>query len=297
MTANAKPTYERKDLYQEVTNRIIDLMETGKLTFSNNINFKIPRNASTGKAYRGINILMLWASCMDSGFISRDWLTFKQAQALGGNVRKGSKGTRIFYFERITVDKNTDEEREIPMLKSYTVFNTEQCENLPENIRAVLDEEEKPFVAHAEIEAVLARFNVSTVHGDYCPPCYIPKFDQINMPHKGLFADECSYYATLLHENVHATGAKLRLNRDFGGRFGTESYAFEELIAELGASFLCAEFGLIEASIYNHAAYLQSWLKILKSDKKAIFTAAAAASRAAELILGVAEDVEQQRAA
>ena len=135
------------------------------------------------------------------------------------------------------------------------------------------------------IEKMAANFGVFVKHGVmFETPCYIPSLDIIKMPTKGQFKTAENYYATLLHEMTHATGHKSRLNRDFTGRFGTEAYAFEELIAELGAAFMCAEFGLIGATIENHAFYLDNWLSILKNDKKAIFTAASQASKAADLL-------------
>ena len=203
-------------------------------------------------------------------------------------MKKGSKGTKVVYFDMIKItDKDTGEDEIIPMLKSFTVFNIEQCENLnPEKLMIKGSEQNSETVNDIqEIEEIAASFGVKIAHLESLKsPCYIPSQDEIRMPNKEQFQTTENYYATLLHELVHSTGHESRLNREFSKRFGNEAYAFEELIAELGAAFLCADFGLIGATVENHAAYLQSWLQVLKNDKKAIFTAASQASKADALI-------------
>lgn len=276
------------DMYQEVTNQIIFLLETGSLSFDNGfLKGGMPKNAVTGRFYSGVNVLLLCGMANRFGFSSNRWVTYKQAAAAGGNVKKGSKGFAVVYFDIIKVeDKETGEEKSLPMLKKFTVFNVDQCENLPEELAtAEQPKQEKEEINISEIEKIVSEFGAKIVHGEgVSVPCYIPSCDQVNMPTKAQFKTAANYYATLLHEMTHATGHKSRLNRDFKGRFGSEAYAFEELIAELGAAFLCAEFGLIGATIENHAAYLKSWLQILKNDKKAIFTAASQANKAAEML-------------
>lgn len=278
----------KTDLYQEVTNQIIELIEAGNLKFENGWANCLPYNATTGTAYNGVNILILLGMATVKGYEKGAWLTFKQAQAAGGSVKKGSKGTKIFYFDSIKVkDKETGEEKTIPMLKCFTVFNVAQCENLnPEKLMIKRSEQtNKTITDIQEIEEIAASFGVEIAHCESLEsPCYFPSKDVIRMPKREQFKTTANYYATLLHELVHSTGHEKRLNREFSKRFGKEAYAFEELIAELGAAFLCAEFGLIGATVENHAAYLQSWLKVLKNDKKAIFTAASQAKKAAELI-------------
>ena len=274
------------DLYQEVTNQIIALIEEGNLSFDNEfLKGGMPCNAVTGREYSGVNLLVLCGIANRFGYTSNRWLTYKQAAAAGGNVKKGSKGVTVVYFDILKVEDNsTGEEKRIPMLKKFTVFNIEQCENLPEEIASEAAAATEEINIEA-IEKLAENFGVFVKHGVmFESPCYTPSLDIIKMPTKGQFKTAENYYATLLHEMTHATGHKSRLNRDFTGRFGTEAYAFEELIAELGAAFMCAEFGLIGATIENHAFYLDNWLTILKNDKKAIFTAASQASKAADLL-------------
>ena len=274
------------DLYQEVTNQIIALIEEGNLSFDNGfLKGGMPCNAVTGREYSGVNLLVLCGIANRFGYASNRWLTYKQAAAAGGNVKKGSKGVTVVYFDILKVeDDSTGEEKRIPMLKKFTVFNIEQCENLPEEIAAETAAATEEINIEA-IEKMAANFGVFVKHGVmFETPCYIPSLDIIKMPTKGQFKTAENYYATLLHEMTHATGHKSRLNRDFTGRFGTEAYAFEELIAELGAAFMCAEFGLIGATIENLAFYFDNCLTIFKNDKKAIFTAASQASKAADLL-------------
>ena len=290
------------DLYQEVTNEIISLIEAGNLKFESGWASSLPYNATTGKHYNGVNILMLLGKSTRAGYKKGGWLTYNQAKTAGGNVKKGEKGSKIVYFEMIKIkDKETGEEETIPMLKSFTVFNLEQCENLDAAKLAVIaqDGENSQIAEISEIEELAASFGVEITHCETLnAPHYNPSKDVIRMPQKEQFKTPENYYATLLYEMVHATGHKSRLNRDFSGRFGSEAYAFEELIAELGASFLCADFGLIGATVENHAAYLDSWLKVLKNDKKAIFTAASQATKAATLIKkGVGAEEQEQKTA
>ncbi|MDK4565496.1 zincin-like metallopeptidase domain-containing protein, partial [Kingella kingae] len=249
---------------------------------------RLPYNTVTGKHYNGVNVLTLLGKATFKGYEKGAWLTFKQAQSVGGNVKKGEKGTKVVYFDLIKVkDKETGEDEVIPMLKSFTVFNIAQCENLDfEKLVIKGSEQESEAVKDIqEIEEIASSFGVKIAHCETLKaPCYIRSQDEIRMPHKEQFQTTENYYATLLHELVHSTGHESRLNRQFGKRFGDDAYAFEELIAELGAAFLCADFGLIGATVENHAAYLQSWLHVLRNDKKAIFTAASQAGKAAELI-------------
>ena len=277
------------DLYQEVTNQIISLLEEGSLTFDSGfLKGGMPRNAVSGRPYSGVNMLLLSGSAVRFGFSSNRWLTYKQAIAAGGNVKKGSKGILVIYFAILDVkDEETGEDKKLPMLKKFTVFNLDQCENLPEELTtlpAATDEK----IDVAAIEKLAEDFGVLIKHGEtVANPCYVPSGDFIKMPNKERFTSAANYYATLLHEMTHATGHKKRLNRDFSGRFGSEAYAFEELIAELGSAFMCAEYGLIGATVENHAAYIENWLGILKSDKRAIFTASAQAAKAAEFLKAI----------
>lgn len=287
----------KRDLYQETTNEIIRLIEAGNLKFESGWAAFLPYNATTGKRYNGANILVLLGRGNAAEYETPAWLTYKQAQACGGNVKRGEKGTTIVYFEmRVIKDEESGEEKKLPILKHSTVFNIAQCENL-NPAKLAVSEHPATVAEITEIEDTAANFGVEIVHCHAVrSPHYIPSADKIKMPMREQFQNEENYYATLLHEMVHATGHESRLARDFSGRFGSEAYAFEELIAELGAAFLCADFGLIGATVENHAAYLESWLKVLKSDKKAVFTASSQAAKAARLIREIATGAEEREA-
>ena len=230
---------------------------------------------------------MLWMEAEAAGYTAPIWMTFRQARDLGGQVRKGEKGSQVVYANSITkteADEATGEEetRKIPFLKGYTVFNVEQIDNLPAHYYAkaaepVLD----PVERIAPVEAFLAETKADISHGGN-RAYYMPSQDRIQMPPFEFFRDPESYYATLLHESVHWTKHPTRLDREFGRkRWGDEGYAMEELVAEIGAAFLSADLGITPDMREDHASYIASWLKVLKNDKRAIFTAAGHAQRAA----------------
>lgn len=279
---------KKNDPYQEITDKIIAALEAGTAPWVKPwSSCGSPRNAITGHEYRGINTVLLAMA----PFTSPLWLTFKQAQDVGANVRKGEHGTRIVLFKPFKVkDVNASGgdgesvEKTIPLLRTFTVFNTSQIDNLPEKYslqpRPAIDQ----FADNAEAERLLAQANIK--HGSN-RACFIPSIDEIHMPDKMEFKSVPDYYSVGLHELTHWTGLKTRLARDFSGRFGDSAYAFEELIAELGAAFLCAHCG-IDGQL-QHASYIASWIKVLKGDKKAIFTASSAARKAAEFLIGKVE--------
>jgi antirestriction protein ArdC len=274
---------DKFDLYQTITDQIIGAIEAGvkrdgKPLWSGAGSSGMPYNQTSGKTYSGVNVLILWLAAMDNGFASSAWLTYKQATALGGNIKKGSKGQQVVYYstmERESTDHATGEinPRKVGFLKSYTVFNLGQCEGIEANIvtRAFHGNEAAEALLHASGAVILEQGGKA-----YCRP----STDEIYMPERSRFITDEAFYAVALHELTHWTGHPSRLDRDFSGRFGTEAYAFEELVAELGAAFSCADLGLIPATLDNHASYIDSWLKVLKSDKRAIFTAASQASKA-----------------
>ncbi|RUY00627.1 DUF1738 domain-containing protein, partial [Mesorhizobium sp. M2A.F.Ca.ET.040.01.1.1] len=244
----------------------------------------IPRRA-TGEAYRGINVLMLWVSGQMFGYKDNTWMTYRQAQDLGGQVRKGEKGTLVVKYGTFTPkEREDDEDRSIPYLKGYTVFNVEQIENLPDRFFSPAEELPSVPVPHMETVEVFVRNTNAKVSYSGTKACYRPSSDDILMPGRDRFESEVHLYSTLLHELSHWSGAKHRLDRDLSGRFGTECYAVEELVAELAASFLCADLGVAHDPRDNTAAYLASWLAVLKSDKRAIITAAAKAQAVAEYL-------------
>jgi antirestriction protein ArdC len=269
----------KTDLYQTVTDNIISALESGVKPWvcpwvRNGAAAGLPANFSTGTAYSGINIMLLWCSAAKQGFQDARWLTYKQAQELGGQVRKGEHGTMAIFYKTLEKEADDGEIEKIPMLKSFTVFNVEQIDGL------AIDAAPQPvtgFDPLPQVEALLTRSGAKiTEHG--VKAFYRPATDEIYLPERFRFADAANFYATGLHELVHWTGAKHRLDREKGGRFGSEKYAFEELIAELGRAFLMADLGV--TGEVQHESYVASWLKALKGDKRYIFQAASAASKA-----------------
>ena len=284
---NTKP-----DVYTKVTNQIIADLERGNLTWlqpwqSGHAAGHISRPLRAGgKAYRGVNVLMLWASAMESGFNSPLWVTYKQAAELGGQVKKGEKGSLVVYadtFKRTgTDDRGEDVETTIPFMKGYTVFNAEQVEGLPQHFYATGAPINKDTQRLDSAERFFAATGATIKHGGG-QAYYMPSQDTVQMPEFPTFRDAESYYATLAHEMTHWTRHESRLNRDLGRkRFADAGYAMEELVAEIGAAFLCADLGITPETREDHAAYVASWLKVLKDDKRAIFTAASHAQKAAD---------------
>ena len=291
----------KRDVYQEVTDKIVAELEAGTAPWVKpwaTAGSHMPHNAHTGRQYNGVNVLLLWMATASKGYSSQGWVTFKQAKELGGHVRKGEHGEHVVFWkflDKTEKDAATGEERSItiPMARMYTVFNVEQCEGLtlPARETVELAEHER----HEAAEVLIAGSGAEVIYGGG-RACYIPSRDQVHMPELGTFESAASYYATHLHELTHWTGHKARCDRDLSGRFGSESYAAEELVAELGAAFLCGELG-IQGEL-RHASYIESWLRVLKQDKRAIFTAASMATKAAEYLKELAEaNTSQQQAA
>lgn len=286
-----------RDLYQSVTDKIIEQLEAGAVPWlkpwNSNVGHQadtqMPRNAVTGRPYSGVNVLTLWAQSACSGYDSGRWLTFNQAKASGGSVMRGMKGTEVIFVKKLTKEQfkpdGSKETVSIPLLRAYTVFNVAQCERLPAKLT-----EGKPLPPAPELDATFKRFSGATLcdlrHGGD-RAYYSPLPDYVQMPHIQAFKSLEEYKATLLHELVHWAGGSKRLNRDLLNRFGSEAYAAEELIAEIGAAFLCAHLGV--HGELRHAGYIENWLKVLKGDKKAIFTAASKASAAADYLRSFSE--------
>lgn len=233
-----------------------------------------------GEGYSGINVLTLWASSMERGFAAPIWMTFKQALELGAHVRKGEKGSPVVYANTIVktetdVASGDDVDVTIPFMKGYTVFNVEQIEGLPAHYYAIATGEPNPDERDARAEAFFTATGARVETGGNSA-FYRLDTDHIQMPAFETFVGAQRYYATLAHESVHWTRHADRLDRSFGRKqFGDAGYAREELVAELGAAFLCADLGLALEDRDDHAAYIGSWLKVLKDDKRAIFSAAA----------------------
>jgi len=289
--------FSRKDVYTRVTDRIIADLEKGTRTWmkpwgGDHAAGKISRPLRhCGTPYRGMNVLLLWGEAVEKGYAAPIWMTFKQALEFDAHVRKGEHGSLVVYANKITKtetnEKGEDTEREIPFLKGYTVFNVEQIEGLPERFYA---KSEDPLPLSERIESAdqfLTATGADIQHGGN-RAFYAPGRDLVQMPPFEAFRDKESYYATALHELTHWTSAKSRLDRSFDAkRFGDHGYAREELVAELGAAFLCADLGITPEIREDHAAYLGHWLSVLKEDKRAIFSAAAHAQRAADFLQGL----------
>ena len=279
-------TRSKTDVYQTVTNSIIEALERGVKPWVCPWKCKgavsgIPSNFSTGKAYTGMNIMLLWCSAAKHGFQDPRWLTYHQATEQGAQIRKGETGTTGIFYKTLEKENDAGELERIPMLKTFTVFNIEQTDGLN------LDDEISPqpvtgFDPLPDVEALFQRTGAK-INERGQQAFYQPSTDEIWLPERNLFADAANFYATGLHELVHWTGAKSRLDRGKGGKFGSESYAFEELIAELGCAFLMADLGV--SGEVQHESYIASWLKMLKDDKRYIFRAASAASKAHRFLM------------
>jgi len=284
-----------KDTYQRITDAVIEQLEAGTKPWirpwRGNSRGSLVSRRVTGEAYRGINVLMLWLASELAGYEENTWLTYRQAQELGGQVRKGEKGALVVKYGTFAPkEREDDDDRGIPYLKGYTVFNVEQIENLPQEFYRPAEALSTTQVPHLEAVETFVRNTGAVITYGGATACFRPTPDDILLPERSRFVDEIHLYSTLLHEMTHWSGAKHRLDRDLSGRFGTESYAMEELVAELSASFLCADLGVAHDPRGNTASYLESWLKVLKNDKRAIVTAAAKAQAAADYLHG------QQRA-
>lgn len=296
MSKTTKPTQSRVDVYSRVTSRIIADLEQGvrpwlKPWSVENAADCLPALPlrHNGQAYRGVNILLLWGEAMDKGFTRNVWMTFKQAQEYGAHVRKGEHGAQVVYADRFTkteTDEAGEEQtRDIPFLKTYAVFNVEQIEGLPAHFMEPPEsrDDARTLDLIKEAEEFFTRTGARFRHGGN-RAFYAPGSDHIQLPPPEAFRDAESYTATKAHELVHWTGHPARMDREFGKRFGDSAYAFEELVAELGAAFLCADLRASNEPREDHAAYLAHWLEVLKSDKRAIFTAAAHAQRALDFL-------------
>lgn len=282
----------KRDLYAEVSARIIAELERGAppwiKPWSATAGQNVPQNAVTNRPYSGCNVILLWLA-RGRGWATPRFLTFKQAQEAGGHVRRGEHGTKVIFVKQLQVrDREGDEAdtRLIPMLREYVVFNVDQCDGLPDSIRTgkpmrVRNPDTRDALADEFLRSTGA--DIREGHGE---AFYVPSRDFISMPAFAAFKGADKFYDVAFHELAHWTGHASRLNRDLKNRFGTRAYAAEELVAELTAAFLCAEFGF--DGDLRHAGYLSTWLDLLKSDKRAFFTASSKASEAAAYLRGLA---------
>ncbi len=285
----------KQDIYTDITNSIIHSLERlsledAKAPFAQLAGQDLPLNPTSGNGYCGINTLVLWFAQHEKGYASNEWGTYKQWQDKGAQVKKGEKSTQTIFYKRVEKKdaKEQDEDRFYNMLKSYRVFNADQVEGY----EAPLTREAGTFGTVeqiAEIEHFIQNTG-ATIKADQDSACFVPSLDEIHMPRKDLFFEAAgqsateNYYAVLAHELTHWSGGASRLDRKQETIKNMESYAFEELIAELGSAYLCAHFGIKQQGRDDHATYIKSWLTALRSDKKYIFKAAAKAQQAVDFL-------------
>ena len=292
----ACPGQNRTNLYDEITERIIAELEAGCVPWvqpwgaaTANAALAMPKNASTNRQYSGINILLLWGAVIERGFSGQGWITFRQALSLGGHVRKGERGTTVVYADRFVpndekrrAEQTGEDAQAIPFLKRFTVFNTDQCEELPDEIASAAPPP-PPGMVEPRVEALIKASGIPfRIGGDRA--FYAPTEDYVQVPPPQAYFEPINWHRTALHELGHATGHRSRLNRDQAGSYGTRKYAFEELVAELSAAFSCASLGIVPT--VRHADYIGSWLEVLREDNRAIVRAASQASKAADYLLG-----------
>ena len=289
---------QRFDVHQEITNRIVDAIETAgefQLPWIKNKggSFARPVNIASKKPYNGVNIVSLWVSAQANDYPSNIWGTYRQWQEQGCQVRKGEKSSLIVFYKTIDVEQRNEqtgetEQGERMFARASWVFNAAQVDGFALETTGLPDAPTFDPIVRAE---AFAKATGAIIEEGGDRACFMPGPDMIRMPERRRFtgtetttAAE-SFYSTLCHELVHWSGSKFRLDRDLTGRFGSESYAMEELVAELGAAFLCGDLGITPETRADHACYIKNWLAVLKSDKKAILTAASKASEAANWLI------------
>lgn len=287
------------DVHQVITDQIIAAIEAGvdkaKLPWHRTgTSSFLPRNAVTGNDYAGINVLALWVNSELRGYSRNRYATYRQWQSMGAQVRKGEKAAMVVFYKEYDSQPNPEDpgdDGKRRVARASYVFNIEQVDGAEEEAPAA----SLPSVERlARVEQFISAQGVPIIVGGEMA-CYRPSTDRIHMPDEHLFFNPATggrtedWYSVELHEEVHASGHAKRLARDLTGRFGSEAYAAEELIAELGAGFLCAELGISSTLRADHACYIANWLKVLKDDKKAIFFAAARASEAVKYLRAKAE--------
>jgi antirestriction protein ArdC len=281
----------KRDLYAEVSARIIAELEAGAAPWikpwSATPGANTPCNAVTNRPYSGCNVILLWMA-RAAGYGTPRVLTFKQALQLGGHVRKGEYGTKVYFVKQLEIREDADEApaRLVPMMREYTVFNVDQCEGLPDNVTTGKLTRVRNPDARDDLADQFLRSTGADIREGHGEAYYVPSRDFISMPAFEAFKGADHFYNVAFHELTHWTAHGSRLDRDLKNRFGSRNYAGEELIAELGAAFLCAEFGF--DGDLRHAGYIGHWIELLKADKRAFFTACSQASKAADYLRGLA---------
>ena len=287
-------TQTKSDIHQEITDRIVAAIEAGAgefhMPWHGDAARLIPQNVASGNNYRGINIVGLWVAQMDRGYASNVWGTYRQWQERNAQVRRGEKANLVVFYKEIrreeTAESGEVEQTKALVAKASFVFNADQVDGYTAPDAPVLVDK---TVLLDDADVFVQTTGAVIEHGGG-RACYSTPTDTIHMPDRDRFIGSATsnpteaYYSTLLHELTHWTAPEQRLNRDLKNRFGTKAYAMEELIAEFGSAFLCAQLGITLEPRLDHAAYLSHWLEVIKSDKKALFTAASKAGQAAEYL-------------
>jgi len=291
---------DRPSLYKQVTDKIVGELEAGRVPWVQpwgraKAGLGLPQNAASARRYSGINVLILWGAVIERGFAAQSWLTFRQAVALGGHVRKGEAGTMVVFADRFMPKDRADAARaetgkerdaSIPFLKRFTVFNIEQCEGLPEQLYASAPPAPERLIlpeAEALIRDTRAKFRIGGDEAFYCPGS-----DTVHVPPPQAFFEPMNWHRTAFHELGHWTGHPARLKRDQSGAYRSKAYGREELVAEMAGAFVCAALNIVPT--VRHADYLGEWLSLLREDGRAVFRAASAASKAADFILAFRGD-------
>lgn len=284
---------ERKSIQQKITDRIVEMLDAGTVPWRPHHNCKSARPGKniSGRNYRGVNAIMTWAVSIEKGYASPYWLTFNQARELGGCVRKGEKGTPVVYYGHgVGKDDNgeKDPSKAFGFAKGYTVFNLEQIDGIADDKLPADEVDTSQRWANDPIES--AREIIDAYEGPAFAeaagtPHYTPSTDTVTMPPMDRFDSAEAYYSVYFHELIHSTGHDSRLARGLTGDKSQEKYGKEELIAEFGATFLCAEAGIVAEVIDNAAAYIDAWKKIIKADATLVMAAAAAAQKAVDCVL------------
>jgi antirestriction protein ArdC len=275
-------------VYEIITERITQELKKGVVPWRKPWRSTLPQNLISRKEYRGINWILLNSLPFESPY----FLTFKQARALGGFVRRGEKGIPIVFWNFI-IDEESESKKKLPFLRYYTVFNVSQCEGI--QIPTV---PQRQFNEIEECERIVCDMpHAPTIEHGATHASYSPRTDTVKMPARETFDTPQHFYSTLFHELCHSTGSLLRLNRQGiteDVAFGSQTYSKEELIAELGCSFLCAKAGIVGTTIQNSASYIAGWLAALKNDKRLVISAAGQGQKAADYILNVETSREAQ---
>lgn len=276
----------RAETMQRLAGEVIALLETNgvRRTFDRFVRIGGRPMRATHQPYRGGNVIALWGAAVTHGYTSRYWMTFKQALELGAAVRKGEKSTIVCYVDQWVpeAERAKDDPKKVGFLKAFPVFNADQIDGLPDAYRTELPG--RAFCALPKVEAFVARTGACIEEADGTPPCYVPLLDKIRMPRRAAYHTEVGFYADLMHELVHWSGAKDRLAREKGKRWGDDAYAYEELVAEIGSAFLCVDLRLGKEVERDQAPYLAHWLRRLKDDPTLLWTASRAAETAADYL-------------